>query len=373
MTSIPLLSDAVKEINVRLPVYPNDDDLQWFDNTALVGINTCPTYGMIRNVNALAMPGAGRAMALEAGSASHEFYAAVRVYDLMHYAQLPDHARASADRLFSDETVDKMYAHLGKGEGTRIEGMNFALEALYGSGFYDDPNDKRRTLSNIEEACIAYYDRWQWNKYPIYVQDVDDPNCLVGIEIGMEFVIEFVVSVNVTGNDPYAPEVYAYRYRGRIDGLHRNPKSMELLVQENKTGSRLDAAWSMSFLMLHQITGYCVGSALLAGEPCNKALVMGMAIPLPRSYDYGGLVNEPVTREPFMIEKWLQWIWDTTRIYEQFKDNLDDATRYTHSCNRYFRPCAMIPYCTGDDDEREQIMSELVYSPWNPLDDKSKD
>ena len=189
----------------------------------------------------------------------------------------------------------------------------------------------------------------------------------------MEFVIEFVTNEReFVFKD--GPKVFAYRYRGRIDGLHWNNKEpRQLIVQENKTGSRLDAAWSLSFLMLHQITGYCVGSSLITGEPCNKALVLGMAIPLPRSYDYGGLVNEPVTREPFMVAKWLQWVWDTTRVYEQFKDDLDGATRFTHSCNRYFRPCAMIPYCTGDDDEREQIMSELVYTPWDPLEDKSKD
>ena len=364
MICLPLLNDAVESVNVRLPVEA-DKDYPWFDNTTLVGINTCPTYGMIRNVKDLAMPGAGRAMALEAGSASHEFYAAVRVYDLMVYQERLLHAICQGTRLFKEETWINMFAQLSKGEDKLVEGLNFCLQALYGYGYYDDPQDKRRTLSNIEESCIAYYDAWKWNKHPIYIQDEDDETCLVGIEIGMEFVIEFRC---------YDGSRYTYRYRGRIDGLHRNATNNELIVQENKTGSRLDNAWSMSFLMSHQVTGYCVGSALLAGEPCNKAVVMGMAIPLPRSYDYGGLVNEPVVREKFMVEKWLAWVWDTTRVYEQFKDDVDQATRYTHSCNRYFRPCAMIPYCTADDDERAHILNdELVHTPWDPLADKSKD
>ena len=138
---VPLsLNSAVKEVNVRLPT-PDDKDLPWFDNTTLVAINTCPTYGMIRNVNDLAMPGGGRAMALEAGSASHEFYAAVRIYELIVTRDLPVHALVCAKRLFKDETVEKMYGHLGRGEDERVTGMNFCLEALYSSGFYNNPDD----------------------------------------------------------------------------------------------------------------------------------------------------------------------------------------------------------------------------------------
>ncbi len=360
MTSLKLLNETVKEVNVRLAT-PDDDDLMWFDHTKLSAINTCPTWGMIHSVKSLRIPGGGRAMALEAGSASHEFFAAVRMYDL--HSTHVEHFKVLGPKLYSDDTWTNMCRQLDSREDTRTIGLNFCLEALYGSGFYDDPRDKRRTMSNIEESCIAYYDRWHWNKHPIYVADEDDPNCLVGIEIGMEFVIEFVC---------HDGTVQAYKYRGRLDGLHRDSKGV-LMVQENKTASRLDQAWSMSFMMSHQVTGYCVGSALLTGEPCNKAVVMGMAIPLPRSYDYGGLLNEPVSRPPHLIAAWMQWVWDTTRVYEQFKDNPDAATRFTHSCNRYFRPCALLPYCASDDEEREVIMSEMEYAPWNPLDDKSKD
>ena len=76
--------------------------------------------------------------------------------------------------------------------------------------------------------------------------------------------------------------------------------------------------------MLHQITGYCVGLSLITGLPIRKAKVTGMAIPLPRSYDFGGLVTETVKREDHLISAWLQWVWDTTRVYEQFKENPDD-------------------------------------------------
>jgi hypothetical protein len=92
-----------------------------------------------------------------------------------------------------------------------------------------------------------------------------------------------------------------------------------------------------------------------------------MAIPLPRSYDFGGIVNEFVTRTDQDFAHWFQWFWHTTRIYEQHKDDPNNAPRYTHSCNRYFRPCSFIPYCAATDEERAQIFDEMVDDEWNPL------
>ncbi len=365
MMVLPLLNDAVREVNVRLP-RPSDDGLPWFDHTTLKSINECPTWGMVRHVKSLRIPGGGRAMALEAGAAAHEFYAAVRLYDLRKTHV--DHFDCLGPKLFADKTWDNMRAHLGQDEDDHTTGLNFCLQALYDSGFYDDPHDKRRTMTNIEEGCIAYYGRWPWGRHPIYIQDEDDPNCFVGIEIGMEFVIEFVLNQALS----LGLEKITYRYRGRIDGLHR-AHGGPLQVQENKTAWRLDDAWCQSFIMSHQITGYCVGASLLTGEECNKAVVKGMAIPLPRSYDYGGLVDEAVSRPRYLVAQFLQWVWDTTRVYEQFKDDVDQSTRFTHSCNRFFRPCSMLPYCGSDDEERATILSEMEYVQWNPLDDKAKD
>lgn len=361
---LPLLNDVVKSVNVRLAT-PEDDSLQRFSFSSLSAINVCPTWGMIHSVNNLVMPGAGRAMALEAGKASHEFYKAVRIYDLMHYQGWRVLAYNRGAKLFSENTWSNMCAHLESDEDQRTEGINFALQALYDSGFYDDPYDKRRTMTNIEEACIAYYDRWPWGKYPIWIEDESDPTSRVGIEIGFRLVIEFTL---------HDGTLISYLYRGLIDGLHRSPhRDNHLFVEENKTASRLDKAWSMSFLMSHQVTGYCVAASLFAGEPCDNALVKGMAIPLPRGYDYGGLVDEPVTREPYLIGQWLQWVWDTTRVYEQFKDNPDAATRFTHSCNRYFRPCSLLPYCASDDEERTATYKEFEPGERSPLDDKTQD
>ena len=44
-----------------------------------------------------------------------------------------------------------------------------------------------------------------------------------------------------------------------------------------------------------------------------------------------------------------------------------NAPKYSHSCNRYFRPCPMIPMCYGDAEEQVKIRSEMIKDEWSPL------
>lgn len=357
---------TVKNVNIRLAT-DDDKDLPWFDHTKLSALNTCPTWGMIRYVEQKAMPGAGRAMALEAGIAAHQVFSAVRLLDLLRYQKLEDHFHVAGLRLYGQYKWERMCERLTNDEDDfRRESLAFCLQAFYDSGFYDDPRDKRRTTANIEEACIAYIDNWSWGRRPVWVENVNDPESLVGIELPLTFVIEFQRFDGLT---------FAYNYRGRCDGLHwsSTQEGAHLELGENKTASRLDEAWRQSFVMSHQVTGYLVGTSLLCKQEITNARIHGMAIPLPRSYDFGGIVEEVVRREPHLFEAWMQWVWDTTRVYEKFKHDVDKATRFTHSCNRYFRPCSLIPYCASDDEERAQILTELVKDEWDPLEDKVRD
>lgn len=356
----PLTFDnVVKQVSMRLTT-PDDMHLPWFDYTTLSAINQCPTWGMFRYVEQKSLGGDGRAMALEAGIAAHYVFAAVRLLDMYRNQRLRNHFDHHGVRIFGETVFEQMVNRLGGDE--RTEAMAFSLEALYNSGFYDDPRDKRRTMTNIEESCIAYIDRWPWGERPIWVQDENDCTTYVGIEIPLDIVIEFHLSDG---------SLVAYRYVGRADGLHLH--STDHVLHENKTASRLDVAWFASMRMTHQITGYCVGLSLTVNMHITKARALGMSIPLPRSYDYSGIIDEAVTRDAHHVEKWLHWIWDTTRVYEQFKHAPDAATRFTHSCSRYFRPCSMLPYCDSDNEERAQIRDQMVASVWNPLEDKVRD
>ena len=59
-----------------------DQVLPTYDHTKLSAINTCPTWGILRYDMHKQMPGQGRALALEAGSAMHECFAFIRLVTL---------------------------------------------------------------------------------------------------------------------------------------------------------------------------------------------------------------------------------------------------------------------------------------------------
>ena len=155
------------------------------------------------------------------------------------------------------------------------------IAVLDTSGFYDDPRDRRRTLSNMEECIYVYINRWRWD-HPVWMRDATDPTSDVGMEIPFDLVVDYQVEL-------------VFRLTGRIDGIHWNTRG-ELCIHDNKTASRLNDAWSQSFLLSHQITGYCVAASVFTQHPVNNAEILGLAIPLPKTYDFGGYIREPVSR-----------------------------------------------------------------------------
>ena len=166
-------------------------------------------------------------------------------------------------------------------------------------------------------------------------------------------------------------ECRVYRFIGRADGVHyTNRKADVIRIHENKTASRLNDAWELSFETSHQVTGYIVGLSTMLGVEVRQAVVLGVALPMPKTYSLGGLLRVVVNRYDFQIAEWFDWFWHTTQIYEQHKDNVIDAPKYTISCNRYFRPCSFIPFCAIPPEFRKEVIEEMVDDPWSPLHDK---
>ena len=215
----------------------------------------------------------------------------------------------------------------------------------------------------MEEAIYVYINRWRWD-HPVWIRDDSDPTSDVGIEIPFDVVvtIDSKASWVATGNE----DPIRFRLTGRIDGLHRNTRG-DLVTHDNKTASRLNDAWSQSFEISHQITGYCVAATVFTQQPTNKAEILGLALPLPRTYDSGGFLREPVTRHDYHYNRWVDWLVHTISLARQYKDNPFDAPKYSHSCNRYFRPCSFIPFCAADDEEQHRIVDEMVLDEWSPL------
>jgi len=348
------------EASFRLAT-PADAHLDTYDHTKLAALNTCPTWGILRYQMHKVMPSRGRSLALECGKALHECFAFIRLCNLradLEKQHMADQGTALWNyhgiRLFGQERFEHICASIQESSDLIEMCKRGAIAVLDTSGFYDDPRDKRRTLSNMEECIFAYINRWRWDQ-PVWVRDPNDPQSDVGIEIAFDLVIE------ITGQ-----HMLTCRLTGKIDGIHWNSQG-NLVIHDNKTASRLNDAWAMSQVINHQYTGYCVAASVFTQHVVNHTEVIGLAVPLPKSYDYGGFLRELSTREVHHYERWLYWLVHTVLMYNAYTGDPYAAPKYTHSCNRYFRPCAFIPFCDADNEEQRVIVSEMEVDEWSPL------
>ena len=353
----------VARVSIR-PATDDDADLPGYDFTRLNAVSTCPRYGVIRYVHNLAMGiSSARNLALEAGSASHDVYAAARLWQVMKTQGLTAHAMHHGPKLMGEYTWEQMSAIIDERESDEHNFVNFCLEAFYQSGYYDDPMDKRRTVANIEEALIAYLHRFDLRRN-VWVEDVDRPDARIGVEIPINVVVTFeFAEPNMFG----APHL-SFRLIGRADGV--SVVDGKLWIEENKTASRLGDAWSLSFETSHQVTGYMLGVTAVLNLPelITNAFVHGMCIPLPRTYDYGGLATERISRSQLQFMQWYEWALNTVQVINQWQDTPLDAPMYTGACNKYYRPCSFIPLCAArTQDEQQQVFDEMVEDEWNPL------
>jgi hypothetical protein len=359
-------------LNTRMAT-DEDANLPAYDHTKLSAINTCPTWGILRYSMHKRMPGSARSMALEAGGASHEAFAAVRMYQYEAFQCKNKIQRANAEkhgtRLFGNDRYQDIRDTFSDGATHRTNAINYAITALENSEFYDDIGDNRRTISNISESIIAYIDAYDMERYPIWIRDEKEVDTDIGIEIPFDIVvdIEYDNGTTTTVSGYIDPQHLQARFTGKLDGLHYN--NDELIIIEEKTGARLDDAWLSQWILSHQITGYCIASTTFTGLPCNHALVSGMRIPIGR-IPSEGIRREYVPRTPLMFEKWANWFVTSIGVEQEWKENVVDAPMYTHSCNRYFRSCSFMPLCASNTvEEKQGIIEEMEYDEWSPLHD----
>ena len=364
MTAFKLIS-----LNMRMAT-EKDSHLPTYDHTKLSNINTCPTWGILRYSKHKAMPNSKRSMALEAGITAHEGFAAIRWIQYRNTCKTKvqrTNLEFHANRLFG-ERFPGMFDTLSDGATDRTNAINFAITAMESCGFYDDMEDYKRTLSNIEESMIAFIDAYDMERYPIWVRDATDPETDVGIEIAFDIVvdIEYEMGLPVVIREDHISKLHLQvRFTGKLDGLHWNKDN--LIIIEEKTGAVLNDHWLAQWILSHQITGYCLASSTFTGQPCNNALISGMRIPIGK-VPAEGIRKEYVPRNQLMFEKWACWFVTSIAMEQQFIDDIINAPMYTHSCNRYFNSCSFLPFCAADDiEEKELILTEMEDAEWSPL------
>lgn len=342
--------------------------VRMYDYSTLTAVNTCPTWGILRYVlhkTDIPMTMSGRNLATEAGSACHDFFAALRYWTLlerMNAGEFPENNsyvghrfEAYGVKLFGRERLDSMLAVPQDSDRVNNAQM-FALDALHSAGYYDDPSDRKRTISNMEVSCLAYADRYMQSESKVAVK-----GDLIGIEL------PFVLEVKREDHGEIGPnDTQTHYYCGRIDGISQLPHG-GYQVEENKTASSLNQAWKTSFAMSHQVTGYTIAGTCLLGEEVNDALVMGVQIPVPRDV-FNGVAFEPQSRTTSDRIRWCEWFFRTIGEVEAYSADVTLAPRYTHSCNRFFSACQFIPFCSLERADQRQELSSMREDRWSPLD-----
>lgn len=299
-------------------------------------------------------PQRGRAFALEAGEAMHQFFAAMRCWQLHFVDKLPDHAMSAGIRIFSEPRWKDVWKNVKKQDGPINQLGTLAVDILGSSGYYDDPNETTRTLSNMQTSAMVYArETLQYlENWPIWVDDKKDANKPIGVEQVFDVVIEYEDGTRI-------------RYIGTLDGILWNrTKAMRITMAENKTAARMDKAWIESFKMRHQISGYMACGQALFQIDMWHARVYGCKIkPTYRGED---VHIEPVVRDKAALIHWGNWVYNQVALFETYKDNWEDAERRTHSCNRYFRPCTLIPFCADSPAGRAEQYSQMSEATPSP-------
>jgi hypothetical protein len=347
---------------------PHELHISWVDYSTLTALNTCPTWGLIHSIHGKRFTSSSRAMPLEAGRAMHDVFAAVRMFDLMTHLRtttgsIPDDVYSYGMKLFKaksgfEDRWPEAIQIFDTTEDDKTRCIQFALHLLATAGFYDDPDDTRRTQTNLETAAIAYIDRYPLGRYiPVYHD--------AAVRIGVEVPFDLIVQVG---------DKVVCRFVGRVDGIcaDHQTSAKTVAVHENKTGSRIDTVWSSSFDTSHQVTGYCIAASELLSRSISDCMMWGLQVPIPKSSFYSdGMTRYPVQRTPEQFARWAKWVLHTLRIVDEYGADPTNAPMYTHSCNRYFRACSLIPLCTETPDMRKHIFEkEMITDRWSPLNDE---
>jgi len=306
-----------------------------------------------------------RAMALEYGSAAHEVFAAIYLWQVGYIQNLPDHMFFHAGRIFKDELrFRKALQTTDASPDNRDRLISLGYNILHSGNFYDDPYDNIRTIANLELGIVHYVDHVinDLPRWPIYIHDEKDPTKPIGIE----FPIDIILCRTLTKSS----QTDVMRYIGQIDRFHEIERDgvKEIILGENKTGSRLGDSWSMALDMSHQITGYIIGLYTMLGRPVTKSRVHGLkSKQTGHADDYNPISPQPRTTE--MFETFIDWALHSRDMYELYsEENLgyESAPRYTHSCNRYFRPCSLLSFCCDTIEGRREQLSQMVGAELSP-------
>lgn len=292
-------------------------------------------------------------MALECGEVMHQVFATVRIWQLLNGQKKPDHAHVTGECIFGKGRWREILKS-AKSRDQRENLLEMAFTTLHTSAWVDGEYDKTRTMQNMELSTLCYVDERlpHMNSWPIYIER-SDPNSMVGIEQHFDVVLEFV-------------DGKVIRYIGTIDGLVYDIgiEGSPLTLDENKTSVRLDTGWREKFKMAHQLTGYNAASTSVFKFPVMRSRIAGLKIkPAGRGDDYW---DGKERRDIEAMFRWAHWLRYTEELFSRYRDDWEWAPRFTHSCNRFFRPCSLLSFCADSPSGRREQWDQMVPADPSP-------
>lgn len=365
----------VKKINnIQINDYTGDVTDRGYDFSLLNAVSTCPFYGILRHIHSKVFTNVNRNMALECGDLCHKCYAAYRAFSVyqrgmkedkdtlkligLNYLKTlinPNDIQKVLDDAYSNYTKVAQYTVLS----------NYIIDH---SEYYDDPEDKKRTIANIKDSLLNYLSNFLdiIQTEPVWVEDENNINSKIGIEIPYNLYVD--ITYELVTQETTSNQTKRIHFIGKLDGIHIRQDGT-LIVHENKTASRLDDSWSEQWFKSHQITGYCLAASYFTNSNCLQARVLGMQIPLPK-YSGIGFRTERVDRNIDYFEDWGRWVLHTTQVIDDYKNNPELSPMNTHACCKYYKACSFMPLCCENKDRRKEIIdNEMVEDKWSPLDE----
>jgi hypothetical protein len=339
-----------------------NNNMPYVTASMIEAVNTCPRWGIIHNVLNKTFTSNYRQMALEAGSLMHDVFACLNLFQVGYVQNLQDHMHHKGTELFTKQRWEYLHSELVKKDANPTKDSTVALErfllsVIASSDFYDDPGDRNRTVSNLEHCTYELLQYWQSNfaDANIFIEDKDNPTAPIGIEISLDCVFE-------------VDKRYTIRCIGLADAvfdINGTP-----ILGEYKTASSMNDAWRLAFDTRHQITLY---SSMLRAyyNTYNEldTLLIGSAIPARTTSM--PVQHFTIHRDEQNIKQMLNTFIFTNGIIETFCDEPLQTPMFTHSCNRYFRPCSFLDLCTAEVSDQEIILEQMETKELSPSEQKA--
>ena len=340
----------IQSFSVR-PTNLDEMHLPYVTSSMVEAIVTCPRWGIVHSVLNKRFTTNYRQLALEAGSLMHEIFAVFNLHQIATEQKLVDHAVYHGEQLFPQGrfVAFEFKQYLNSDIPSQRQLEKLVYKVIGTSDYYDDPNDKNRTLANLEHCGVqlAEYYLMNHSAFPIWISDENNPEKEIGIEKSVDVIF------NVTFDNGYQKYL---RFIGLLDVLYRRDNG-PVKFGEYKTTSSMNDGWMEQFRTRHQQTAYFGALHAYFDNVSEEIIMTGSTIPVRKTTV--SVQHFEIERNFDQVKEFLKTALFAMDQIEQFKSDPLATPMFTHSCNRYFRPCSLMDLCTAAPEDQLILLDQM--------------